>query len=193
MSQRNPGLILDLFIWPHGDIWGESEEGIACGAANNQNRKPEPIIKPALAGQEPATISTEGILGCLHGCVWQFRSSFDFDLENLMMLIFVEFRCECHLSHRDRDAIRNWPSNSWQLLWPWLIWARAKTWNDGPRRKRPMIHWKGHFFIGMVPFCCGPKEFWHIYTHIISANHFPSQLHSEVVELYTPSCLVATP
>jgi hypothetical protein len=114
-------------------------------------------------------------------------------LENLMMLIFVEFRCECHLSHRDRDAIRNWPSNSWQLLWPWLIWARAKTWNDGPRRKRPMIHWKGHFFIGMVPFCCGPKEFWHIYTHIISANHFPSQLHSEVVELYTPSCLVATP
>ena len=49
-------------------------------AANNQNRKPEPIIKPALAGQEPATISTEGILGCLHGCVWQFRSSFDFDL-----------------------------------------------------------------------------------------------------------------
>jgi hypothetical protein len=162
MSQRNPGSILDLFIWPHDDIWGEWEEGIACGAANNQNRKPEPIIKPALAGQEPATISTEGILGCLHGCVWQFRSSFDFDLENLMMLIFVEFRCECHLSHRDRDAIRTWPSDRWRLLGSWLIWASAKRQEMTGPEGRDKWFIGETFFHGMVPWFCGPEESWHI-------------------------------
>ena len=38
--------------------------------------------------------------------------------------------------------------------------------------------------LGMVPWLCGPQEFWHIPYHLISANHCPNQPnhpHSKVV------------
>lgn len=83
-------------------------------------------------------------------------------LENLMMLIFVEFRCECHLSHRDRDAIRTWPSDRWRLLGSWLIWASAKRQEMTGPEGRDKWFIGETFFHGMVPWFCGPEESWHI-------------------------------
>jgi hypothetical protein len=75
---------------------------------------------------------------------------------------FVEFRCECHLSHGDRDAIRTWPSDRWRLLGSWLVWASAKRYEMTGPEGRDKWFIGGTFFHGMVPWFCGPEESWHI-------------------------------